>query len=570
MHDPCRSRGRWTTSVSVMVLTLAGLALPVAAGAEVMVLTNASIHTEDPTAPRAEAIAIDEDGVILAVGSEEAVLAEAGGQPDVIDMHGQMILPGFQDAHMHLIEAGINQALCEFEPFDTLKNTLATVEECAAGTKSGWIVGSGVSLTNLLDQSDDPITLLDQISPDRPVLILDDIGHGAWANSAAMKAVGYDKLAENPPGGILLRDKATGKLNGVVLENAQQKLRNLAFPDTPEREDFTYEAMLKTLKIMAENGITSVSDAGGFWPQGHVKAWERALREDALTVRASNALYVYPDLPFDEQVADLKALYSNDHHSLLRFNQAKIYVDGILEQRTGAVLEPYEKGPGIDHGYASGFLYFDVDTLDRYAKDLSEAGFQLHFHVTGDRGARLALDAIAQADPASGPHRLTHLYLLDKADIPRFAELGAVADLQLAPSSLDPEYKDFIRQFIGDRADFMMPAASLAKAGALVTLSSDYDADELSPLVKIQAAVERPEEGAPDVETAIEWMTINPAKLLQQDDTTGSLKAGKFADLVVIDQDITEIPVSEIGQAKVTATLLQGEPVYDPEGQFAE
>lgn len=561
---------RPATSVSRVALLVAGAGLPGMAAAETLVLTNAKIHTVNPDAPTADAIAIDEDGVILAIGSEEEILEAAGEGADMLDMGGRMILPGFQDAHMHLIEAGINQALCEFEPFDTLKDTLAVVEECADNTKEGWIVGSGVSMTNLLDQSDNPIELLDQISTDRPILILDDIGHGAWANSAAMAAAGYDTMESDPPGGILLRNKDTGKLNGVMLENAQQKLRNLAFPDTPERVDFAYDAMLETLDLIAEHGITSVSDAGGFWPQGHVKVWERALAEDTLTVRASNALYVYPDLPFDQQMADLKALYSNDPDSLLRFNQAKIYVDGILEQRTGAVLEPYVKGPGIDHGYDSGFLYFDVETLDRYSQALSVAGFQLHYHVTGDRGARLALDAIAQSDPTPGPHRLTHLYLLDEADLPRFAELGAVADLQLAPSSLDPEYGDFIRGFIGDRAGWMMPAASLEDAGALVTLSSDFDADELSPLVKIQAAVERGEEGAPDVETAIRWMTINPAMLLQQDESTGSLVPGKFADLVVIDQDITEIPVSEIGAAKVVATLLQGEPVFDAEGLFAE
>lgn len=558
------------TSVSLVALLIAGLGLPGMAAAEALVLTNAKIHTVNPNAPTAEAIAIDEEGLILAIGSEDEVLEAAGEDADVVDMNGQMILPGFQDAHMHLIEAGVNEALCEFEPFDTLDNTLATVKDCAGRAEEGWVVGSGVSMTNLLDQSDNPIALLDQISADRPILILDDIGHGAWANSAAMAAAGYDRMESDPPGGILLRNKETGKLNGVVLENAQQKLRNLAFPDTPERVDFAYEAMLGTLDLMAENGITSVSDAGGFWPQGHVKVWQRALAEGTLTVRASNALYVYPDLPLDEQMADLEALYSNDPDSLLRFNQAKIYVDGILEQRTGAVLAPYERGPGIDHGYDSGFLYFDVDTLDRYSKALSEAGFQLHYHVTGDRGAQLALDAIAQSDASSGPHRLTHLYLVDKADLPRFAELGAVADLQLAPSSLDPEYNDFIRSFIGDRADFMMPAASLEEAGALVTLSSDFDADELSPLVKLQAALERGEEGAPDVETAIRWMTINPATLLQHDETTGSLEPGKFADLVVIDRDLTDIPVSEIGGAKVVATLLQGEPVFDPEGLFAE
>lgn len=532
-----------------------------------LVLTNAKVHTVNPAAPQAQALAIDDKGLIMAVGPTADVLAVVGKGAQVVDLGGRMVLPGFQDAHMHLIEAGVNEVLCAFEPFDDLDGTLATVEECVENTKDGWVRGSGVSMTNLLDQDSNPIALLDAIAPNRPVLILDDIGHGAWANSAAMRAAGYDKLEGNPPGGIILRS-ANGKPNGVVLENSQQKLRNLAFPDTPENNGFAYEAMLETLKTLAANGITTVSDAGGFWPQGHIKPWQRALAEGTLTVRASNALHVYPDMDFDEQIVKLRALYSNDPASLLRFNQAKIYVDGILEQRTSAVLEPYKPGAGIDHGYERGFEYFEGDALKRYSKALAEVGFQLHFHVTGDRGARLALDAIAQSDAGPGPHRLTHLYLVDEADFPRFRELGVVADFQLAPSSLDPEYDTFIRQFIGDRADRLLPAASIAAAGALVTLSSDFDADELSPLVKIQAALARHREGPTDIATAIAWTTINPARLLQQDKTSGSLEVGKFADIAIIDRDITAIPIGEIGKAKVEATLLQGKPVYDPRNLF--
>lgn len=556
--------------VAVAAILAGGMIAAPAALAKPMVLTNAKVHTVNRNSPTAEAVAIGDDGVILAVGSQEEAMAAAGKDAEIVDLGGMMVLPGFQDAHMHLIEAGVNESLCEFEPFDKLDGTLATVEDCMKSSKTEWVLGSGVSMTNLLDQSDNPIALLDKISPNRPVLILDDIGHGAWANSAAMHAAGYDTISADPPGGIILRNAKTGKPNGVVLENAQQKLRNLAFPDTPENVEFAYESLLPTLELVAENGITSVSDAGGFWPQGHIKVWQKALANDLLTVRASNALYVYSDLPFAEQMTALKKLYSNDPNSLLRFNQAKIYVDGILEQRTGAVLQPYLKGAGIDHGYDSGFLYFDVDTLDRYSSELSKAGFQLHYHVTGDRGARLALDAIEQSDPKPGPHRLTHLYLLDKADFPRFKQLGVVADFQLAPSSIDPEYNKFIRQFIGDRADHMMPAGTLAAMGADVVMSSDFDADELSPLVKIEAAVTRETDGAPDVATAIEWMTINPARLLHQDKTTGSIEVGKFADLVVIDRDITEIPVKQVGEAQVVATLLQGKPVYDPDGMFDE
>lgn len=388
---------------------LAGGMAATPALAKPMVVTNARVHTVNPAAPSAQAIAIGDDGIILAVGTKAEALAAAGNDADVVDLDGMSVLPGFQDAHMHLIEAGVNEILCEFEPFDTLDDTLDTVRDCVKSSKTEWVLGSGVSMTNLLDQSDNPRALLDEISPDRPVLILDDIGHGAWANSAAIKAAGYDAMAVDPPGGIILRNAKTGEPNGVVLENAQQKLRNLAFPDTPENVEFAYESLLPTLETLAENGITSVSDAGGFWPQGHVKVWQKAVANDTLTVRASNALYVYPDLPFDQQMAALMALYANDPASLLRFNQAKIYVDGILEQRTGAVLQPYLEGVGIDYGHDSGFLYFDVETLGRYSRELSKSGFQLHYHVTGDRGARLALDAIEQSDPRPGPHRLTHV-----------------------------------------------------------------------------------------------------------------------------------------------------------------
>lgn len=533
------------------------------------VIRNAAIHTMASDEVEADAIAIDAEGVIVAVGKEADVMSKAGSNARVIDLDGKAVLPGFQDTHVHLVEAGVNEILCEFEPFATLKQTRQTIEACDVETEGEWVLGSGVSMPHLLDQTDDPVAVLDELVPDRPALILDDIGHGAWANSKALQAAGYDTTKGNPPGGIILRHSANGRPNGIVLENAQQKLRNLAFPDTPENEDFVYQSMLPTLKTFAENGITTVSDAGGFWPQGHVKAWETAERNGTLTVRAFNALYVYPDLPFDEQMQKLAKLYSNDPDRLLKFNQAKLYVDGILEQRTGAVLQPYLQGPGIDHGFDHGFLYFQTPVLNDYARALSEIGFKLHFHVTGDRGARLALDAIDRADRKAGPHRLTHLYLLDPADYARFRETGTVADFQLAPSSLDPDYIAFISKFIGARADQMMPAASLEKDGATVVMSSDFDADELSPLVKIQAALERPREGAPDVHTAVTWMTANPARLLNQEDRTGTLEVGKYADLVVLDRDIFDISINEIGETNVKATLLQGKPVFDADGLFA-
>lgn len=538
--------------------------------ADTLILSNGKIYTVDESRSWAEAIAIDADGMIIAVGSENEVFGVTGNELDVIDLGGRMVLPGFQDVHLHAVEAGVNAVLCLFDAFDTIEGYLATVSDCAdRGGTGEWILGAGVNMDNLLSLNSDPIALLDKIVPDRPVLILDDIGHGAWINSAAMIAAGYDTAPEESNGNIILRN-TSGAPNGVVLENAQHRLRDLAFPPIKENLDFAYKSLLQAVEELNANGITTVSDAGGYWPQGHHLVWDRAEKNETLTVRASNAFYIYPDRPLEEQLAELRNLFHNDPNRLVRFNQAKIYVDGILSQATGALLEPYESGLGLEAGEEFGFLYFEEEHLYRTARELAAAGFQLHFHVTGDYGAQLALNAIEQADAGSGPHRMTHIYLADPADYPRFAELGVVADLQLAPSTVGADYVDFISEFIGNRTKLLMPAGALLEAGATVTLSSDWDADELYPLAKIETAVRRKRNGVPDVATAIETMTINGAIALRHADRTGSIEVGKFADLVILSDNILDMPVSQIGDVEVEATLLQGEAVFDETGLFVE
>ncbi|UWQ75757.1 amidohydrolase [Leisingera sp. M658] len=481
-----------------------------------------------------------------------------------------MVLPGFQDIHLHAVEAGVNAVLCPFEAFDTLAGYRATVRDCAENGETGaWVLGAGVNMVSLLELHSNPVTVLDEISPDRPVMILDDIGHGAWANSLALQAAGYDTAEDAANGNIILRGD-DGRPNGVVLENAPHNLRTLAFPPTQENLDFAFDSLLNAAAELNANGITSISDAGGYWPQGHHKVWDWAEEAGELPLRASNAFYIYPDRPLDAQIVEIKTLYHNDPDRLVRFNVAKIYVDGILSQATGALLEPYEAGLDLQDGEEYGYLYFEKDELMRAARELAATGFQLHFHVTGDYGARLALDAIAQAAPESGPHRLTHLYLADPADYPRFAELGVIADLQLAPSAVAGDYKAFMAEFIGDRTDRLLPAGALLEAGATVALSSDWDADELNPLIKIETAVSRRHNGLPDVATAIAAMTINPAISLRHADRTGSIEVGKFADLAVLSKDILKIPTNQISSVAIEATLLQGEAVFDDAGLFAE
>lgn len=526
------------------------------------VVVNAEVYTLDPKRPWAEALAYSGDGVLLAVGDEDDVRDRAGDDPKVVDAGGRMVLPGFQDTHLHVPEAGINENLCLLPPGLTLARYERLIADCAAGQPDApWVLAAGASLFDLRDADELPIDVLDRAVPDRPALVLDDLGHAAWTNSRGLEAAGIGENDADPQGGVFLRDPATAALTGLLLENAQQRVRNAAALD----DDAVYAGLLVALRELARNGITSVSDAGGFWGQNHPAAWERALDEGTLTVRAQNALYVYPDLDVDEQLVKLRKRFRDEPDSLLRFNTAKVYIDGILDLGTAAMIEPYDVP--VDPAFSSGFFYFRPAQLQTYVSELHDLGYRIHFHAIGDAATRAALDAVEAIDDDSAAvaarrHRITHTYLVGAADAPRFAELGVTADFQVGPESTDPEYHAYLSEFIGDRAVDLIPVQRLLDAGADVSLSSDWDADPLSPFGTIERAVTRETEAVADVETAIELVTLAAAYALGHDDVTGSLEVGKQADYVVIDQNLLEIDVRDIGETRVLLTVLAGRETY--------
>ena len=541
------------------------------------VLTGGEIYTMNPSRPTAptityQAIAYDKAGKILWLGSEMDADKAAKTGAKIIDLDGAVVLPGFHDVHLHALEAGINEGRCILSEFASKAKYKKQITGCAKKQSgAGWFIGAGVSMPDLLAQISMPVDFLDMLFPDKPALILDNLGHGAWANSLALKAVGYDTLAGNPSGGLIDRNLA-GRPTGIVYENAQQVLRTSALPPTPANGAANYQALRTVLKTLAANGITSVSDAGGYWTRGHHLAWIRAEQEGVLTVRASNALYVFPDRNIDKQIADLIALKRSHPDNLVKFNQVKIYVDGILSQGTAALYEPYIGGFGVAGVSERGFEYFAKADLFDYARRLDAAGFSLHFHTTGDRGVGLALGAIEAAQKTNGVsanrHRITHIFLTAPADHARFATLGVTADVQMTPSTFDPQTIAFYKTIIGDRANDLIPSASLIAANAPMTISSDWDADELSPMTKIGLVVSRGREAVPNVEAAVRLMTIESAKLLGQSDITGSLEVGKYADMVVLDQDIFKIAPARIKRTKLLATIMNGNVVYDPHKRF--
>jgi len=564
---PFQSRHR--TVIAILAIAALGGACSPGDGGDlahpttgVTAIVNADVYTVDHEGSWAEAFAYDSDGVIIAVGSEVDVLSAAGGGALVIDAGGNMVLPGFQDVHVHVPEAGINQRLCFMPSRRNLEDYEAGAARCAGRQRNAdWVRAVGPSLFELRDTDELPIDLLDRAIPDRPAMILDDLGHAVWTNTLGLEAAGIGPDDPDPRGGILHRDADSGRLTGLLLEDAQQLVRNAA----ALKDDANYKGLLMALGDLARNGVTAVSDAGGYWAQNHPAAWERAATEGTLTVRAVNGLYVYPDLDLDEQLAEFERRFSDDPDRLLRFNTAKIYVDGILDLGTAALIDPYDTP--IDEDHPSGFHYFTPDLLQAYVSGLHAIGYRISFHVIGDAAVRAALDSIEGIDDdpatvAERRHRTTHNFLVHPDDIGRFADLGVIADFQQSPDAIDPRYLDFLTDFIGDRALDLIPTGSLIAAGATVTLSSDWDAGPLSPLGTIERSIMRDVNPVLDVGTAIALMTIDAAFALGHDDLTGSIEVGKQADFVILADNLFEIDAADIDRTDVLLTVVAGSEVY--------
>lgn len=540
------------------LLMLASSALHAAEPAATL-LHNGKIYTVNEQKPWASALAIGEDGEILAVGDEEELAEYVDEATGKIDLEGRLVLPGFQDTHAHVLDASSQaQGDCQLDPADGVRQWLQEIEACNAKDDGDWLLGWGFALHRLLDSKESPRELLDRIIPDRPVAIMEETSHSYWLNSKALELSGIDADTPDPVGGVILRGE-DGEATGVVLDNAGDLALDQALPPSKALEEVYYQAVLAGQDELARSGITSVADARVFWRRGHMQAWAKAARNDQLKARTVLGLWAYPLLDDEEQLAELKAMYRpGDDDSLLRVSQIKFYVDGIIHNSTARLQQPYGASlPGVD---PKGLYYFTPQRLERYARELSKAGFDMHIHAIGDQAVGDALDAIDATD-GKGRHRITHVELVDNRDIPRFKQLNAIADFQPSPYFTPSFLKDNV-PMIGQRAYRMLPLRELYDSGARVTLSSDWDVNPLSPLGIMQNALSLGERSLPNLEAAVRAYTLDAAYTLRQEQDTGSLEVGKQADLVVLDRNIFQLPVNQIGKARVLWTLLGGEEVY--------
>jgi predicted amidohydrolase YtcJ len=529
-----------------------------------LVLHHGAVHTMNPAQPDAEAIAVN-GGRIVAVGGNDAIERAYVGK-DTIDLRGQMVLPGFHDAHAHPAYDGVTLSQCNLLDLESVDAILAKLRTCSDAQKDdGWLIGAGWNLS-LFPQANPNKALLDAISTARPILLAGADGHSSWANSKALSLAGVDRATPNPPKGVIERD-ANGDPSGTLRETAQDLVRAVV---PPISADVRRTGLVKALQMANGFGITSIIEAAA--RPDEIAAYRSLDVGGELTARVVASI-VISDANDHAEADALIRPHDRGTDSRIRTDSVKLFIDGVLEGETAALLQPY-----LDHPDHVGDLKFPSAQLNALVTDLDRRGIQVHMHAIGDAAVREGLDAFAAARATNGPtdnrHHIAHLQLIDPVDRPRFAELGVIANFQALWAFPDKYITDVNLPQVGQaRVDQMYPIASVLRAGGRIVGGSDWAVSSMNPLLAIQTAMTRsdPTGRIPGVLNAAERVslddmlaayTINGAYLMHQEKETGSLEVGKFADVIVLSRDLSKIPPEEIGAVGVTRTIIEGKTVF--------
>ena len=525
-----------------------------------LLLTGGHIHTV-PGGP-AEAVAVREGG-IAAVGSAAELAALSPSR--VIELQGRTVLPGFQDAHLHPFSGGMLAIVCNLHETTSAEECLVEIDRYAGEhPERDWISGDGWSMDFFPGGNPDK-ERLDAAVPDRPVYLENRDGHTAWVNSRALELAGITAATADPGDGRIERD-AAGEPSGALHEGAMETVSALV--PKPTQAEFV-QALLNAQAELHALGITAWQDA--VVEADTLTAYRVVAERGQLTMRAEGNL-LWNRSRGEEQIDELLELREQGSLGRLRIRGVKIFQDGVLENFTGALLEPYE---GSDN---RGMSMHEPEELNRMLTLLDSHGFQVHLHTIGDRAVREALDAIEAAQKANGKrdarHHLAHIQLVHPDDQPRFEALGVVANAQPYWAAHSAYVDDLTLPFIGERAAYHYPFSSLVRAGAPIAFGSDWTVSTANPLPIVEVAVTRiqhPErEGEPmlpderlDLETALGAQTRGSAYVNFLETETGTIEEGKLADLVVLDRDIFDPGAGPVGDARVLLTLSEGEAVHD-------
>lgn len=540
------------------------------------ILINGLVYTMEADLPITEAVAL-RDGKIVALGTTTDIQRLSNDATQIIDLKGRMVMPGINDGHSHPTEGAIaNLFSCKFEFTATAEDIARTLKSCVEKDPDAqWVIG-GRWDSNFFENNDitSPREWLDQYSGDKAVYFSDDSGHNGWANTKALKLVGMTKDTKDPEGGKIIRDPKTNIPNGLLLEEAQTLLEK----QLPSWTDEQYRAGVREMARLANQfGITGIKDAISRAPI--LKAYHAVDQAGDLSIHVAAAIstpYGHREVPLDyDRLEKLRDQFASDHVDT-RF--VKITNDGVpTVSRTAAMLAPYLPHEHFPENF-TGLIHVNEKILVRDVAELEKRGFTVKIHTAGDRSVQEALNAIEKAHKISGRsdlrHELSHAGYIADEDIARFKQLNVVADLSpyiWHPSPIIQSVLDAV----GERGKYYWPIRDLIKADAPLLAGSDWPAavPSLNPWIGMEAMVTRRDpygktpgalwpEQAITLKQALKIFTIDGAKSLRIEDKSGTLKVGKSADLIVLNQNLFTIKPDDIAKTKVDMTFFEGKIVH--------
>jgi len=538
-----------------------------------LLLFNGNVYTVNEKTSQAQAIAVRKDRIVF-VGSNDDVRKFHAAR--TVDLHGHTVVPGLTESHCHIFGIGERELRLNLEGANTLEDFLAKVKAHVTKTKRGhWVTGRGWIETFWKPPQFPTRQDLDKIAPHNPVFLTRADGHGAIANSAALKIAKIDKKTANPFGGEILKDKASGEPTGMLLDNAMDLVEKTIPKSTAaERE----QALLTGINREIGLGWCEIQNAGSH--KEDVDLIRKAFESGKIKIRLINAIYG----PGEDAQRFLKegvTLDAFNHHFTQR--TIKVIFDGALGSRGAALLQPYSDAPET-----SGYLTEKPEELKPMFEEALRRGLQVETHAIGDGANRMILDLYEGAFKAVPPNqrqiqeprwRVEHAQIVDPVDIPRFAKLGVIPSMQPSHAISD---LFFAQARLGmDRLAGAYAWQSFLKSGSIICGGSDAPVERGEPMIEFYAAVARKSikgesgegwhpEQAVSREQALKMFTIWPAYAAFEEKDKGSIEVGKLADFTVLSQDIMKIPEPEILKTRSEMTIIGGEIVYDATKKHTE
>ncbi|WP_181702742.1 amidohydrolase [Chthonobacter albigriseus] len=543
-----------------------------------LVIVNGRVRTVDPSKPFAEAVAILGNR-IAAVGDNAEILALKGSATRVFDAAGRTVLPGFVESHLHVFPGGLELDHCDLSG---VRGVFAVSEKIrgyvATRPGSDLVIGQAADYTMLSDQAITTRQDLDAILPDRPLLLFAPDHHTAWANTAALaaagilhgKPVGVGNEIVMAPDGTASGELREGEAFGPVLAlskvgtRVRQGLTNGGEPEppTPEERAADRAVMKRGLEHLARHGITSFHNMDGNFYQ--LELIDELIEAGDFICRARVPMHFVDAMPIEalEKASAMTARYDSDR---LRSGFVKLFMDGVIDSGTAAMLEDYADRPGW-----RGDPLFTAERFNAIATEADRRGLQIAVHAIGDRAVRMVLDGYEAARKANGVrdsrHRIEHIEVIHPDDIPRLVDYGVMASMQPPhpPGAGNFPLEPTVSKIGEHRWPWAYAWNTIRDAGGRLVFASDWPVSPVSVTEGIQAAVTRPswKEGLRDhrqtLDQAIAGYTIDGAYTEFMEDRKGMLKPGYLADVVVLSGDIDATPPQEIGGLQVALTVCDG------------